>query len=345
MKPTLLSIAALACGPALTSQTLAGPGTPGLVSPLGYDTARADAHAPVGVMGDHTHDAGGFMLSYRFMFMPMETNYAGNDSVSDASVLKDYMVVPTSMDMYMHMAGFMYAPTDKLSLSLMAPYSQLTMDHRRRDGTSFTTESDGWGDVSLTGLVKVADDLDARFRAHLNLGVGLPTGETDASDEIPGLGETRLPYPMQLGSGSWSIRPGFTLLKQYDAWSWGAQVLGRIHLDDNDEGYRLGDSIEASLWAAYAVTDRVSTSFRVSGRSWGDIDGADRYLRVPAAAVPTADPSLRGGAVIELGLGLNYVLGGGHRLGIEALVPVYRDLDGPQLGSDWTLQAGWQFSF
>ena len=44
--------------------------------------SRPDAHAPIGVMGDHTHDKGEWMLSYRYMYMNMTGNRVGTDSVS-----------------------------------------------------------------------------------------------------------------------------------------------------------------------------------------------------------------------------------------------------------------------
>lgn len=34
-------------------------------------SVRADGHAPIGVMGDHTHAAGEWMFSYRYMRMEM----------------------------------------------------------------------------------------------------------------------------------------------------------------------------------------------------------------------------------------------------------------------------------
>ena len=36
-----------------------------------YDGGRADSHAPISVMGDHTHGKGEWMLSYRYMGMGM----------------------------------------------------------------------------------------------------------------------------------------------------------------------------------------------------------------------------------------------------------------------------------
>jgi hypothetical protein len=65
--------------------------------------------------------------------------------------------------------------------------------------------------------------------------------------------------------------------------------------------------------------------------------------------VPTADPDLRGGKRLDLGLGLNWVIPGtsidANRLAIELLVSVEQDLEGPQLETNWTAVLGWQLSF
>ncbi len=37
-----------------------------------YDSSRSDSHAPIGVMGDHTHAAGEVMVGVRYMFMEMD---------------------------------------------------------------------------------------------------------------------------------------------------------------------------------------------------------------------------------------------------------------------------------
>jgi hypothetical protein len=316
-------------------------------SPL-WDPGRVDSHAPIGVMGDHTHEQGEFMLSYRYMYMPMEQNYKGDSSISDSRVIapdgEGFMVTPTRMDMEMHMFGAMYAPLDRLTLMLMAPYTLNSMDHLRRDGKRFTTDSEGWGDISLTGLVKVYDA--KRQRVHLNIGVSAPTGSIDEKGFVPGPGVTQLPYPMQLGSGTWDFKPGITYLGQAQQLSWGAQLMGYIPIDDNDNGYSKGNSITATGWVARQLNDWSSASLRVTGASWENYDGVDSELKIPAGAVPTADPDRRGGSRVDLGVGLNIKLPlDGHRLSIEAALPVYQDLDGPQLGAEWILTAGWQFAF
>ena len=80
--------------------------------------------------------------------------------------------------------------------------------------------------------------------------------------------------------------------------------------------------------------------------AWGNIDGQDETLVVAPSVVPTADPNRRGGSRIDLAVGLNVKTPlQGHRLALEAALPVYQNLDGPQLGAEWFLTAGWQFSF
>ena len=288
------------------------------------------------------------MLSYRYMFMPMDENYVNDSEISSSRIVspdgEGFMVTPTSMDMHMHMTGVMYAPTDFVTFMLMAPYMYKSMDHLRRDGVRFSTESEGWGDLGFSGLVKVYDS--DRSRIHLNLGVTFPTGSTDEVDFIPGLGVTQLPYPMQIGSGTWNLRPGMTYLGQGKSLSFGAQIMGGIPLGENDQGYSLGESVMGTAWVARNLSETISASFRIAALSWGNIDGRDENLVVGPLVVPTADPQRRGGSRVDLSLGINVNTPiAGHRLGIEAALPIYQNLDGPQLGVDWYLTVGWQFSF
>ena len=69
----------------------------------------SSSHAPISVMGDHTHKAGEWMVSYRYMRMAMDGNLDGSDHVSSRDITGtmanpgDYMVAPLTMDMDMHM--------------------------------------------------------------------------------------------------------------------------------------------------------------------------------------------------------------------------------------------------
>ena len=97
-------------------------------------SSSADSHAPLGVMGDHMHKKGDWMVSYRFMRMDMQGNRDGTDSLSPLEIATSVpnrfsgmagqpptlRVVPTEMTMDMHMFGAMYAPTDNLTLMAMS---------------------------------------------------------------------------------------------------------------------------------------------------------------------------------------------------------------------------------
>ncbi|MEO0447549.1 MAG: transporter, partial [Verrucomicrobiota bacterium] len=91
--------------------------------PMLWDPHRIDSHAPIGVMAEHTHNAGEWMLSYRFMSMHMDGMRQGSDSLSSQEVFdQGFLVTPTVMDMemHMHMFGMMVAPQDWLTLMVMA---------------------------------------------------------------------------------------------------------------------------------------------------------------------------------------------------------------------------------
>lgn len=309
----------------------------------GWDGSRPDAHAPIDVMGDHIHKRGEWMLSYRYMRMDMDGNRDGSDRLSTQDVFdRGFMVAPTSMTMDMHMFGVMYAPSDRVTLMGMLPYMRTKMAHVTRMGRRFTTRSEGIGDVKLSALVGMLDQ--PGHRAHLNLGVSLPTGSIDERDDTPAADDAHLPYPMQLGSGTYDLLLGATYSGQAQRWSWGTQALATVRTGENDNDYRLGNRYEGSTWLARVLSPSTSASLRLRYLHWRNIHGADPKLN--PMMVPTADPDLRAGRRTDVLLGLNFNgkrgLLKGHRLALEVGVPVHQNLDGPQLETDVLYTLGWQ---
>jgi len=329
-----------------------------LFSPLLLADARPDAHAPIGVMGDHKHAGGEFMLSYRYMQMNMGDNIDGNNEVNVGDILSgeqyNYLVSPVDMTMNMHMFGVMYAPTDRLTLMAMANLIDMSMDHQTRAGGSFTTKSDGFGDTSIGGVfeLKAGDGTSLLF----NFGLSLPTGSIDETDVVPPIStteESQLPFPMQIGSGTYDINSGLTYTQLNADTSWGAQIKAIYRLSDNDNGYTKGNRIEAQIWHGWLLNDHVSLSTRVSVADWRDYDGQDEEQALPlfnpmmsANTVPTVDPSLRGGTQADFAAGINTAWGHQvHRVAAEVAYPLWRELDGPQLGTDLTFTLGYQIAF
>jgi hypothetical protein len=330
-----------------------------------HELARPDDHAPIGVMGDHYHEAGEWMLSYRLMRMDMAGNRDGTDDIDPDDIVTGVpnrfagspmqpptlRVVPTEMTMDMHMFGAMYAPNDRLTLMFMTNYRVNEMDHLTYAGPAgtevlgtFTTRSEGLGDSSVTGLLRLREDEDSRL--HATLGLSVPTGSITETDDIltpMGTRPTpRLPYPMQLGSGSWDPIVGLTWTGFGETTSYGVQWRSTFRVHDNDEDYRLGDEHRLTGWYAWRLSDPVSVSLRLEGYHRGNISGMDPAIMAP---VQTADPDRQGIDRLAAGAGINWSLPADHRLAAELMVPVYQDLDGPQLETDWNLTVGWQWAF
>lgn len=361
MKFKLLASAALLCA-ALPAAAHEGDG--------GNVTYASD-HAPIGVMADHRHKKGEWMTSYRYMYMDMSGNRDGTDSLSPEEIATGVAnpfanppmmpptlrVVPTDMPMQMHMIGGMYGLTDRITLMAMGMYVSKEMDHITFQGPmgstrlgEFTTETSGIGDTTIGAIIGLDDGSNAHRQINLGIALSLPTGSIEETDQIlTPMGTTpspRLPYSMQLGSGSFDLKPSLTARSRTGKWSYGAQASAIVRLDENDEGYTLGDVAEATGWLAYEPRSWVSFSGRLKARSIGQIDGDDALIRAP---VQTADPANHGGETVDALIGIN--LAGqtgwqkGHRIAAEIGLPVMRDLNGPQMETDLTVTLGWQKAF
>lgn len=193
------------------------------------------------------------MLSYRFMTMGMKGSRDGTDTIEDTDIVAaggpyGFVVTPTEMPMQMHMFGGMFAPTDNLTLMVMVPIISSSMDHLTRPGEMFTVESSGLGDVKLTGLLTVSRSGNSRI--HLNIGVSLPSGSIDQEDVTPATApdEGPLPYPMQIGSGTFDLMPGSRFWDNPAIGAGEEQGQATLRLGENDHDYRLGHNYMATVW-------------------------------------------------------------------------------------------------
>lgn len=329
-----------------------------------WTSKRPDGHAPIGVMFDHAHHAGEWMLGYRFFWSHYEGMRQGDNGIANDAVFglhapngSHYSATVLEMEMYMHMWEVMYAPTDWLTLMVMPQYMEMDMTMERGGhggpedhATSGHGQSmagvhehgtSGWGDT-------IASATFTLFNAHrqsllATLGMSFPTGSVDEK-----VGTTYTHYGMQLGSGTFDLLPSVTYLGQADRFSWGLQYASAIRLEDeNDSGFRFGDVHGVTGWAAYKICDWASLSGRIGYRHEGQIHG--HYNGLHNHTAPPDFQSNYGGDTLDLGVGVNlYAPNGplkGNRLAIELLFPVYQDLNGVQVERDFTLAVGWQWAF
>lgn len=194
-------------------------------------------------------------------------------------------------------------------------------------------------DFSLSGVYRVYQD-DVH-RVQVSLGFTFPTGTNRGTfnDFILPNGTVqniRGFYGMQAGTGTFDILPGVVYAGYLGQWSWGASYRGRFPLGPNPQGYLWGDLHELNGWGGYTWIPGLTTTFRASASLQGPIRGWDPEIR--GAAVP-ANPLFYGGQRVEL-------FGGGTisgkfigydnwTLGAEVGLPVYQNLNGPQIMKNW----------
>jgi hypothetical protein len=331
-----------------------------VASPLGAQQAkvhqwtlnRPDAHGPISVTEDRTLQGGEVQLSLRFINQRLGGQGSGTDSLTVDQVLSYFEVVPTELTRLGVGVNLSVGLSDRLTLSATGTFAQKSMEYLTGIPGEpdvylwYETESMGLEDVQVTGLVDVFSQ--GAVRAHLQGGVSIPVGSIDSGDQTPfsDPAEAQLPYAQQLGSGTLDLLPGFTVSVQNERASLGIQGRAVIRMAENDRDWALGDQYQGTVWGGYMVSDYISVS--ISGRytTWGQVEGVD------AALDPLQDPAANtlatAGSRLDFPVGFNLLIPegrlAGHRLGLEFILPVHQDLEGPQLRQDWSVIVGWQKS-
>ncbi|MEQ1530565.1 MAG: DUF3570 domain-containing protein [Methylococcales bacterium] len=261
------------------------------------DHSRHGAHAPAGVMFDHTLNAGQVMLGYRYMYGLQQGNMLhGTQVVTDKAIVAGgcgsakCFDRPNEMNMNMHMLEIMYAPTDWLTLMVMPQFMDMNMNLVELDGAPTSGkpgnhghgasqpsiysphETGGIGDTGLYALIRLFTS--PVHHLTTSIGVSAPTGESAIRlstfhSSNNGDGGALWPegdfihYGMQLGSGTWDFKPSVTYAGHLDKWSWGAQVNGTKRMQtSNSSGYALGDVFQGTFWGGYSVTPWLSATLR-----------------------------------------------------------------------------------
>lgn len=272
---------------------------------------------------------------------------------------------PQNMRMDMHMVMAMYGISNKFSVMTMFNYNVTSMNMNMLPGTmhmhmngstmvmteatsnTMTSHSSGLGDTKLYVVYALLN----RNIHHVLLseGFNIPTGSIrvkGGSDDMMYEGQ-RLPYMMQMGSGSFDFMPGITYLLKTNNTSFSAQINSVIRPFNNSLNYHLGNELTANAWIAHKWLPWISTSLRVESNSIGAIVGQDPELI--QVMEPDANPLCYGGQYLSTYAGLNLYSTKGwlknNKLSVEYGIPVYQNLNGPKLAVKSTLTAGWLISF
>lgn len=307
-----------------------------------WKSARPDGHAPLAIMGDHYHNAGEFMISYRYMNMFMSGDLRGDKVIGDKeSATKGYMMFNRSMKMDMHMLELMYAPHDNITFMLMTNFLSSYMEmYSDKMGLHSMTTPLGLSDMQLYIMGKILNT--HRQSLHINVGLNLPTGSITVNGHP---GNLRSPYNMQLGTGTWDMLLSATYLKQNDYFSWGAQGGANIRYANNAEGWRFGNQYNLSTWMAFHLQNYVSASISLKGKHQDAINGKDPNLNLKTNS---AYPENYGGLVLSTAFGFNFYIPAkalkNLRFALDCELPFYQNLNGDQMRWLSTVHLGVQYS-
>ena len=321
-----------------------------------------NTQAPLGIMTDHIHNKGTWMFSYTYMNSMMQGNNTGASKASDNDVYKTYMMAPETMSMQMHMGMLMYGVTDRLTVMAMGGYmvNNMTMNMSSAAMTmpgmvmpmgnmTMQTTSSGFTDTKVSALYNFSNIAAQRIIG--SLGINLPTGSIRATGTTMLGDDQRLPYDMQLGTGSYSIAPDITYGRKYGQFYWGANAGADIKLNYNSLGYKDGNVYHGSAWAGYQFLPFVSATLRAEDVHTDKISGADAVIANPIYQEndPTTRTANYGGNCMNAYVGLNFYLMKPviehFRLMAEYGMPVYQNLNGTQMASKSSFYAGLQYSF
>ena len=314
--------------------------------------------APAGIMNDHLHAKGEWMVSYRFMRMDMQSNINGSQSVSDGDVYNSYLMSPNKMSMDMNMIMIMYGLSNRVTLMLMPTYNVSTMSMNMYGAAQMqmpgmepnvvmpnSQSISGFSDTKLYGLFIIAQN--SHYNLVASAGLSLPTGSINEKAFTSVYSNLRADYNMQTGTGTVDFLPGISLLAHEHDFDWGIQAMGTYRPFYNANGYHFGNEGTAELWVAKKWNSFMSNSIRMEATADAQMSGNDKNLY--AIMEPPADASNYGGFRSYIYPGINFypgtLLSTTFKIRIEYGLPVYEYANGIQMAGKSNILANLDLIF
>lgn len=327
----------------------------------------AQAPAPLGVFGVDMPAPGRVVISLLPSYTRLKGIKIGTGSVSPQYVVTNITspytpvgahilrLAPINLDVDSQGLAAAYGLSKNIALFASTAVLEKYVNMQAFEGLSGTTSlglktgtTTGFGDTTVASVIRIYRD--PVNQVNVNFGLSLPTGSTIDSISLL-LPNGTAPfkrgfYAMQPGTGTVDALPGITYSGILRAWSWGASFRARLPFDTNAEGYRYGDLEEFNGWGGYTWLPGFETTFRINASTQSHIHGVDPGILGYAQG---SDPLFYGGQQVSLYGGV--ILGGKQfglpaaTLALEAGVPVYQDLNGPQLARDWQVNGAFRYKF
>ena len=146
---------------------------------------------------------------------------------------------------------------------------------------------------------------------------------------------TKLAYPMQIGTGTLDPFYGLTYSGSKARVFWGAQSIYTQRVNKNKFNYRFGNALNANLWGGYQLSKGVSANIGLNYKNIGNIEGQDDELN--PMMMPLFNAKNSGAEILNLNVGVNsfWTLRrlNDFKVGFTVSLPVYQNFEGIQMTS------------
>ena len=305
-----------------------------------HSCCKEKTQAPAGIMTDHVHDKGTWMVSYSFMSTNMAGNRMNDKMVDDSKVYQTYamLMVMYGLTNKITIMGMFDYMSNNMSMSMNPGAMQMMNMPGMQMGSSvnmnaMSTKTSGLADTKLSALYSISSNESHRFIGCL--GFNIPNGSINRKGATMLGDNQQLAYPMQLGTGTFGILPSLTYVREFSKLTWGAEAGANINLGSNANGYRWQPLYNATSWVGYKFLPFISGSLRVEGTTGGGIIGNDKDIAVLMYNDPNANAANYGGERVTMYAGINLHSQKKNLSGFSLLAeygrPVDENLQGTQM--------------
>jgi len=341
---------------------------------IGLCCGKCGGNMPLNILGGGVPETNEFRFKISPMLMRMDGLRNGTDSLNTDNLLGmpakgKYMAVPTDMNMSMINIAAGYSFTDDFFGGLMFMLKKSEMDMRfnsmmqkSTEKEGYTMRSEGMADSMLMTKYRLyADDpLIPTNQVSLLGGISLPTGsinEKNSTHPLRMRKDELLPYSMQLGSGTFDPKLGILYQGSSSPMWWGANLIYTGRWYENSRDYRLGDEYRLDLYTMYQVHYNTVLELQLNGRYWGKVRGemdssasgvsgrATKNDSTSPYMTPLFDSGNYGGSKLSVTAGLEWQPFPLHIIELSVSVPIYQNLNGPQLEEDFRAMLTWYIEF
>lgn len=283
-------------------------------------------------------------LTYSISVMDTLMEGTHERSVKEVEDSGKFTSIPTHMEMnkYILTAAYGFSPRVKAFVSV--PYVRNTMDMAHMGMMGWMEMSmepvRGVGDITVMGIYRLYTDSDLKPESALSAGVGLklPTGSYTKKTPSGSV----IHAHMQPGTGSWDPILALIYTRKLGQFLLQSDLTYQI-TTENSKGYEFGDSFTANVGGKYALFRFLNVTGDLIYLNTGKSEDEKNFYFKPGSLMD--DPANTGGQSIWVSPGIEILPVKNASLCVKAQLPVWEDVNGIQLVTDYSILTSISYSF